>query len=121
MDKKEARQSLIAEIKKYWLYQWRYARLVCIEKLSVFFSGVAVAGTVAALALVALFYLAAAFQSYLSKSIGVPLSYVVLSAVFFVFIAIVLVFKRALIVNPISRFISKLFIDEAEETNGNGK
>ena len=82
-----------------------------VEKLSLLLSAVAVAGIVAVLLFIALFYLASALQVCLSQYVGDAWSYVVVAVIFAVFGVLVIIFKKSMIVDPICRLVSKIFIE----------
>lgn len=107
-------KKLWSEIKEYGRLRLDYAKLVCAEKISVLLSGMAIAGIMTILALVALFYLAAALQEWLALYVGAAWSFVIVAAVFGVLILVVWLLRMTLIVNPIARFVSKLFIDKKD-------
>ncbi len=102
---------LLTEIKKYLHLKVDYYKLTGVEKLSLLLSAVALAGIMTILLFISLFYLASALQSYLGLYIGIPLSYVVVSGIFIILGIVVLAFKKALIINPICRLVSKILIE----------
>ena len=102
---------LVAELKKYFQLHVDYYKLTMVEKLSLLLSAVAVAGIVAVLLFIALFYLASALQVCLSQYVGDAWSYVVVAVIFAVFGVLVIIFKKSMIVDPICRLVSKIFIE----------
>ena len=105
-------KTLFSELKKYLSLKADYYKLTGVEKLSLLLSAIAVALIATVLALIALFYLTSALQSYIGQMIGMPLSYVIIAVVYIVLGVLVVVFKKSLIVNPICRLVSKIFLDK---------
>lgn len=105
-------KTLFSELKKCLSLKADYYKLTGVEKLSLLLSAIAVALIVTVLALIALFYLTSALQSYIGQMIGMPLSYVIIAVVYIVLGVLVVVFKKSLIVNPICRLVSKIFLDK---------
>ena len=111
-EEKSTSRNAWSELKKYGLLQLDYVRLICIEKLSILLSMMALFGIVAALAVVALFYLGASLQVVLAGLVGGAWSYVLIAGFFLVIVCIVILFRKALIFYPITRFVSRLLIDK---------
>ena len=105
-------KTLFSELKKYLSLKADYYKLTGVEKLSLLLSAIAVALIATVLVLIALFYLTSALQSYIGQMIGIPLSYVIIAVVYIVLGVLVVVFKKSLIVNPICRLVSKIFLDK---------
>ena len=78
-EEKSTGQNVWSEVKKYGLLHLDYARLICIEKLSILLSMMALFGIVSALAVVALFYLGASLQVVLAGLVGGAWSYVLIA------------------------------------------
>lgn len=112
MENKDIYKAIAEEVKKYGQLKWDYAKLVGIEKLSIFLSAIAVAGIVTILVLVALFYFASAFQTWLSFYVEEWVAYIIVAAIFLLLGLLVVVFKKSLILDPVCRLVSKIFIDK---------
>ena len=98
--------------KKYCSLQFNYAKLTFAEKLVVLLSGIAIAAICFMLASFMILLLSFALVDMLKTVVSPIWAYIIVSAIFVLMIAIIIIFRRSLIVNPISRFISKLFFNE---------
>lgn len=99
------------EVKKYLFLQVDYAKLTATEKLTVLFSAVAVIAVVLILGTGVLFYLSFAFVQLLAIWLGNALwAYLVMSGIFAVVLGLVFIFRKQWIINPVARFLSKLFL-----------
>ncbi len=110
-------QSLWTEAKSYLELQKEYLKLDSAEKLSVLLSAVATAAVCLILALAALFFFVIAFALWLAKMVGAAWSFTIVGGVMLLFIIIILLLRKRWIVQPVARFVAKLFVgeDEVEE------
>ena len=108
-------QSLWTEAKSYLELQKEYLKLDSAEKLSVLLSAVATAAVCLILALAALFFFVIAFALWLAKMVGAAWSFTIVGGVMLIIIIIILLLRKRWIVQPIARFVAKLFISEDEE------
>ena len=97
-------RKLFEEGKKYINLQIDYAKLTATEKISVIL-GMSVLSVGAGI------YLSFALVYLLEPLVGIVGSYAIVGAVFLLLIAIVILFKKKLILVPITRFISKVLLD----------
>lgn len=86
-------------------------RLTSAEKLTVLFSSVALFVAAAVLGMIGLIFIAIGLASMLEDYIAPFWSYFIIAAVFLGIVAILIIFKTQIIINPIARFISKLLLD----------
>ena len=108
-------QSLWTEAKTYLELQKEYLKLDSAEKLSVLLSAVATVAVCLILALAALFFFVIAFALWLAKMVGAAWSFTIVGGVMLIIIIIILLLRKRWIVQPIARFVAKLFISEDEE------
>ena len=108
-------QSLWTEAKSYLELQKEYLKLDSAEKLSILLSAVATAAMCLILGLSALFFFVIAFALWLAKMVGAAWSFTIVGGVMLLFIIILLLFRKHWIVQPIARFVAKLFVSEDEE------
>ena len=108
-------QSLWTEAKTYLELQKEYLKLDSAEKLSVLLSAVAIVAVCLILALAALFFFVIAFALWLAKMVGAAWSFTIVGGVMLIIIIIILLLRKRWIVQPIARFVAKLFISEDEE------
>ena len=95
--------------------QKEYLKLDSAEKLSILLSAVATAAMCLILGLSALFFFVIAFALWLAKMVGAAWSFTIVGGVMLLFIIILLLFRKHWIVQPIARFVAKLFVSEDEE------
>lgn len=99
------------EVKRYLSMQVDYAKLTATEKLTVLLSAIAVIAVVLILGTGVLFYLSFAFVQMLAIWLGDALwAYLVMSGIFAVVLALVFIFRNKWIIDPVARFLSKLFL-----------
>ena len=108
-------QTLWTEAKNYLELQKEYLKLDSAEKLSVLLSAVATAAVCLILALAALFFFVIAFALWLAKMVGAAWSFTIVGGAMLLIITIILLCRKRWIVQPIARFVAKLFISEDEE------
>ena len=112
--------SIISEIKKYLSVEADYIKLTATEKLTVLLSSIAVVSVVFVFACLALLYLSFALifavESWLGSIVG---AFCIVGAVMALLALLAVKMKRQLIVDPIARFLSKLFIETHNDFNTN--
>lgn len=112
--------SIISEIKKYLSVEADYIKLTATEKLTVLLSSIAVVSVVFVFACLALLYLSFALifavESWLGSIVG---AFCIVGAVMALLALLAVKMKRRLIVDPIARFLSKLFIETHNDINTN--
>ncbi len=105
-------RQLFVELKKYLELQKEYTRLEITEKLTILLSTLIVVLLVICMGMVALFYLSFTLVYLLAPLVGGSVMSFFLIACFNVLlIVLVLVFRKPLIVNPMTRFLAGLFLD----------
>ena len=104
-------KKLFAEARKYFSLEWDYTKLTAVEKLAILLSATAFLAVVFIIGAFALSYLVSALVSVLASSLesewGADL---IATGILLVLLLVVFAFKKQLIVNPIARFVSKLFL-----------
>jgi len=115
MNYSENIQSLWTEAKNYLELQKEYLKLDSAEKLSVLLSAVATTALCLILALVALIFFVVAFAFWLAKWVGTAQSFTIMGGVLVLVILLTLVFRKRWIVQPVSRFVAKLFVPDDDE------
>lgn len=88
----------------------RYARLTLAEKVTVFLTAAAVAIAAFVFTVIFIFYMSLALAWWISPHIGIAWAYALISFAYLLLIAVLLIFRKPLIMNPISRFISRLIL-----------
>ena len=104
-------EELWAELKKYLTLQIDYAKLTTVEKLVVLLSAIAMVAVMLILGACVLFYLSFAAVFMLSDAIGSTWgAYMIVSGIFLVLMLVVYALRQKLILDPVSRFLTRLFL-----------
>ena len=104
-------EELWAELKKYLTLQIDYAKLTTVEKLVVLLSAIAMVAVMLILGACVLFYLSFAVVFMLSDVIGSTWgAYLIVSGIFLVLMLVVYALRQKLILDPVSRFLTRLFL-----------
>ncbi len=101
---------LISEIKEYFGLQRDLLKVESVEKLTILISAFIVLLIAIILSGGALFYLLFALAYLLEPIIGMIGAFVIISGICLLILAIVILLKKQLIINPIVRFLYKLFL-----------
>lgn len=88
------------------------AKLSTAEKLTVLLSGIAICALVMVLGLLALVFIAIGISALLSEFIAPFWSYFIIAGLFILIAGIIIMLKEPLVLNPVARFISRLFVDQ---------
>lgn len=104
-------KQLVEEIKRYVTLQVDYSKLTVVEKMVVLLSTAAVSVIVGALAISVLFYLSLSLESYLTQVLGCQWgAYLIVASLYLILMGVVIGLRDKLIINPIAKFLSKLFL-----------
>ena len=104
-------KKLISEARKYFSLEWDYTKLTAVEKMAVLLSSIAFVAVVIIIGTFALAYVFSALISVLSTSLGCTWGAQLIAAgILLLLLLVVFAFKRQLIVDPVARFVSKLFL-----------
>ena len=87
-----------------------YAKLTGAEKITVLAAAMATSVIVGVLAILIFFFISIACVHWLGMVISMALAYTIMAAVYVVLLVVAWLFRRQLIVDPIAKFISKLFL-----------
>ena len=105
-------QQLFFEFKKYLELQKEYTKLELTEKLTILLSTLIMIVVLIILGMVALFYLLFALAYVLEPLVGgLMVSFAMISCFHILLIALIVIFRKKIIINPMTRFIAGLFID----------
>lgn len=104
-------KKLFTEARKYFSTEWDYTKLTAVEKIAVLLSAVAFVAVVIIIGTFIIHYLFAALISVLTSALGCAWgAHLIAAALLCVLLLVVFAFKRQLIVDPVARFVSKLFL-----------
>ena len=109
-DKENSFKKLWDEIHRYLELNIEYAKLTGAEKITVLAAAMATSVIVGVLAILIFFFISIACVHWLGMVISMALAYTIMAAVYVVLLVVAWLFRRQLIVDPIAKFISKLFL-----------
>lgn len=98
------------EVRQYFDLNVEYAKLTVAEKTAILLTAVATATVCGVLVVLVFFFISLAIVYWLGMVMSVALAYTIMGAFYVALLVVAIVFRRQLIINPISRFISKLFL-----------
>ena len=100
-------KKLFTEARRYFSLEWDYTKLTAVEKLAVLLSAIAFVAVVIIIATFVLHHLFTALVGVLASALGCAWgAHLIAAAILLVLFA----FKKQLIVDPVARFVSKLFL-----------
>ena len=104
-------KKLISEARRYFSLEWDYTKLTAVEKMAVLLSSIAFVAVVIIISTFALAYVFSALISVLATALGCTWGAQLIAAgILLLLLLVVFAFKRQLIVDPVARFVSKLFL-----------
>lgn len=104
-------KKLISEARKYFSLEWDYTKLTAVEKMAILLSSIAFVAVVIIVATFVLHHIIAALIGVLSSALGCTWgAHLIAAAILLILLLVVFAFKKQLIVDPVARFISKLFL-----------
>ena len=111
-------QQLFFDFKKYLKLQKKYTQLEVAEKLTILLSTLILVLLVVILGMVALFYLSFTLAYILDPIVGgLMVSFAMISCFHILLIVLIVVFRKKIIINPMTKFIAGLFIDNNKNKN----
>ena len=104
-------KKLFTEARKFFALEWDYTKLTAVEKLAVLLSATAFVAVVLIISTIALSYLFSALITVLASALGCEWgAQLIAAALLLLLLLVVVAFKQRIIVDPITRFVSKLFL-----------
>lgn len=108
-------ENLWSDLKKFLSLQYNYVKLTALEKMVVLFSTLALVAVILLLVACVLFYLSFALVYLISETIGCLWgAYLIVSAMFLLLTLAVYAMRKKLIIDPVAKFLTKLFLDKPE-------
>ena len=109
-------QQLFFEFKKYLEFQKEYAKLELTEKLTILFSTLIMVLILIILGMVALFYLFFTLAYILEPFVGgLMASFAIIAGINLAIIAIIVIFRKRLIISPLVNFLANLFLTDSKK------
>lgn len=90
--------------------KYEYAKFTLAEKLIMIFSMLILCLIGIFLSMIAIFFLSVAVSHWIAESIGDIWSSIIIAAFYLVVLLLLVSFRKQLIINPVSKFITRLFI-----------
>lgn len=87
-------------------------RLLSTEKMTILMSKGALVGVLSMLALIAFFFISMGLVFLLGEVLPIMWSFIIMGGVYIVLGVVAVLFNKQLFVDPIARFLSRLFLDE---------
>jgi membrane-bound ClpP family serine protease len=104
-------QQIYDELKKYIQLQAEYIKIEFVEKLTILLSKLMIIFIICVLSIAALFYLFFSLAYLLVPIIGsIAGSFAFVAAIFVIGIVIFYSFRKNLVINPLAKFLSNLFL-----------
>ena len=104
-------KKLLAEARRFFSLEWNYTKLTAVEKMAILLSSIAFVGVVFIFCAFILQLLFSALISVLAEALGCTWgAQLIAVGILLVLLLVVFAFKRQLIVDPVARFVSKLFL-----------
>lgn len=109
-NKESAIGTLVKEVKTYIELNVENVKLTAAEKTVRLLSALALVSLIALFAMLALLFLSVAVADFIAESLGSGWAFSIVTGFYLLLMVIVVVFRRNLIINPVSRFITRLFL-----------
>ena len=98
-------------IKAYGQLLVENMRLASTEKLTILLSSTALAGIIGLILMIAFFFISAALVLLLARIMPFMWSFLLMGGIYILLGLMVLVFRKKLLIDPIARFLSRLFLE----------
>ncbi len=109
-------KKLIDEGRRYLKLEFNYSKLTAVEKMSILLSGIAFVAVLGVLGSFALLYIINSLVNMLSVALGCQWGAHLIVAVFIVLLMVLVwLLRMPLIVNPITRYLTKLFLSPNDD------
>lgn len=106
---------LIDEGRKYLSLEMKYGKLTAVEKMSVLLSAVAFVAVLVIIGAFALFYLVSTAVHIMSQWMALWGANLIVVIALLLLMLLVVTFRRQLIVDPITRFVTRLFLNANDD------
>ena len=106
---------LIDAGRRYIMLNLDYARLTAAEKKTVLLSTIAFYAMATAIGTLVLVFLSIGVGHLLAATVAPVTAYLIVAAFYLVLLVVLFAFRRKIFVDPICKFITKLFVKPPEE------
>ena len=108
-------EQLFFQLKKYVLLQKEYVKLEFVEKLTILASAIIITTIAIILGMMALFYLSFSLAYIMAPYVGgLNISFAIITVVLLLLLAFIYLFRKLLIVRPLTKFVANLFINSSD-------
>lgn len=108
-------EQLFFQLKKYVLLQKEYIKLEFVEKLTILASAIIITTIAIILGMMALFYLSFSLAYIMAPYVGgLNISFAIITVVLLLLLAFIYLFRKQLIVRPLTKFVANLFINSSD-------
>ena len=108
-------EQLFFQLKKYVLLQKEYVKLEFVEKLTILASAIIITTIAIILGMMALFYLSFSLAYIMAPYVGgLNISFSIITVVLLLLLAFIYLFRKQLIVRPLTKFVANLFINSSD-------
>lgn len=107
-------QGIFESVKKLVTLNISYAKLTAAEKLSLLMSTITFWAVGAAICMLFVLFVSFGVGHLLATTIAHELAYLFIAAFYLLVLVLLVIFRRPLIIDPITRFITKLFFDSED-------
>lgn len=114
-EKPNSFQAVYDSIRRLLTLQLDYARLTVAEKLTVLLSTIAFYSMAVALASLVLIFLSIGLGQLLASTDLGKFAYFIVAGMYVVLLVLLFIMRKRLIINPIARFMSRLFVEPPKE------
>lgn len=109
-------QQLYEDVKKYVELQTEYVKVEFVEKLTILLSTLIIVTLVLILVVAALFYLFFSLAYTLEPFFGsMAISFAIISGIYVILIALLMIFRKRFVINPLVKFLSNLFLTKTNK------
>ena len=108
-------QQLIENVKRLITLHLDYARLTATEKLTIILSTMAIYAVVVVFATLSLVFITLGIGHLLATTIAPHFAYLIMAGFYIIALIVLFLLRKQLFVNPIARFLSKLFVNPPEK------
>lgn len=98
----------LSELSKMYIIN---AKLTLAEKVTRLLAMLGICALVFVLGVVAFLFISLALINWISQGTGIEWAYMIMGGFYVLLIVILVVFKRLLIINPLSRFLTRLLFN----------
>lgn len=102
-------------LRRYVTLKLDYARLTTAEKLTILLSSIAFYATVVCVGTIVLIFVSIGVGHLLATTVAHTAAYLYVAAFYLLLFILLLVFRRKIFVDPVCRFITKLFVNPPKD------